>query len=108
MKNTLFYGDDLDALHEYLPDGSEDLFYLDPPLDSNRNFNGRTDGFGRWRGVTARRDTEGHSQRRVIRKAELSHIMVKRCLGCIWDGAISPVTSLEGEERLRRRRVLGR
>lgn len=38
-KNTLFYGDNLDILREYIPDESVDLIYLDPPFNSNRNYN---------------------------------------------------------------------
>jgi DNA modification methylase len=38
--NTLFYGDNLDILREYVPDESVDLIYLDPPFNSNRNYNG--------------------------------------------------------------------
>lgn len=38
-KNTLFYGDNLDILREYVTDESVDLVYLDPPFNSNRNYN---------------------------------------------------------------------
>jgi site-specific DNA-methyltransferase (adenine-specific) len=38
-KNTLFYGDNLDILREYIPSESVDLIYLDPPFNSNRNYN---------------------------------------------------------------------
>ena len=31
-KNTLYCGDNLDILREYIPDESVDLIYLDPPL----------------------------------------------------------------------------
>lgn len=37
--NTLFYGDNLDILREYIPNESVDLVYLDPPFNSNRNYN---------------------------------------------------------------------
>jgi len=37
--NTLFYGDNLDILREYILAGSVDLVYLDPPFNSNRNYN---------------------------------------------------------------------
>src|SRR5215218_6352755 len=37
--NTLFYGDNLPILREYIPDESIDLIYLDPPFNSNRNYN---------------------------------------------------------------------
>jgi hypothetical protein len=38
-ENTLYYGDNLDILREYVPDESVDLIYLDPPFNSNRNYN---------------------------------------------------------------------
>jgi DNA modification methylase len=37
--NTLFYGDNLPILREHIPDESVDLVYLDPPFNSNRNYN---------------------------------------------------------------------
>ncbi len=37
--NTLYYGDNLDILREYIKDESVDLIYLDPPFNSNRNYN---------------------------------------------------------------------
>ncbi len=38
-ENTLFYGDNLPILREYIPDESIDLIYLDPPFNSSRNYN---------------------------------------------------------------------
>jgi len=38
-KNTLFYGDNLIILREHIPSESVDLIYLDPPFNSNRNYN---------------------------------------------------------------------
>jgi site-specific DNA-methyltransferase (adenine-specific) len=32
-ENTLFYGEDLLILREYVPDESIDLIYLDPPFN---------------------------------------------------------------------------
>lgn len=37
--NTLYYGDNLDILREHIPAESIDLIYLDPPFNSNRNYN---------------------------------------------------------------------
>ena len=37
--NTLFYGDNLDILREYIPDEFIDLIYLDPPFNSSRSYN---------------------------------------------------------------------
>ena len=41
MKNRLYYGDNLAVLRnrEYFPDECVDLIYLDPPFNSNRNYN---------------------------------------------------------------------
>lgn len=39
MPNTLYYGDNLPLLREYIPDESVDLIYLDPPFQSNRDYN---------------------------------------------------------------------
>lgn len=38
-ENTLFYGDNLEILRDYLIDECVDLIYLDPPFNSNRNYN---------------------------------------------------------------------
>lgn len=37
--NTLYYGDNLHILREYIQDESVDLVYLDPPFNSNRTYN---------------------------------------------------------------------
>jgi site-specific DNA-methyltransferase (adenine-specific) len=37
--NVLYYGDNLDILRDYIPSGSVDLVYLDPPFNSNRDYN---------------------------------------------------------------------
>jgi DNA modification methylase len=39
MENTLYYGDNLDILKRYIPEESVDLVYLDPPFNSNANYN---------------------------------------------------------------------
>ena len=39
MTNTLYYGDNLDILRQYVPDESVDLVYLDPPFNSNASYN---------------------------------------------------------------------
>jgi len=38
-KNILYYGDNLDILRRYVKDESVDLIYLDPPFNSNQNYN---------------------------------------------------------------------
>jgi hypothetical protein len=37
--NVLSYGDNLDILRRYLPDAAVDLVELDPPFNSNRDYN---------------------------------------------------------------------
>ena len=39
MENTLYYGDNLRILKEYIPDESVDLIYLDPPFNSQADYN---------------------------------------------------------------------
>ncbi len=45
--NTLYYGDNLDVLQQYIKDETVDLVYLDPPFNSNATYNvlfGEQDG----------------------------------------------------------------
>ena len=37
--NTLYYGDNLNILRRYVKGESVDLIYLDPPFNSDRNYN---------------------------------------------------------------------
>ena len=37
--NTLFYGDNLHILRDYIEDASVDLVYLDPPFNSSATYN---------------------------------------------------------------------
>ena len=37
--NALYYGDNLSILRDFIPDQSIDLIYLDPPFNSNRDYN---------------------------------------------------------------------
>jgi site-specific DNA-methyltransferase (adenine-specific) len=37
-ENVLYYGDNLEILRRYIEDESVDLVYLDPPFNSNRNY----------------------------------------------------------------------
>lgn len=39
MKNTLYYGDNLEILRKHIVDESVDLIYLDPPFNSNKSYN---------------------------------------------------------------------
>ena len=38
-KNQLYFGDSLDILRNHIADSSVDLIYLDPPFNSNSNYN---------------------------------------------------------------------
>ncbi|GIV14420.1 MAG: hypothetical protein KatS3mg021_2702 [Fimbriimonadales bacterium] len=37
--NTLYYGDNLEVLRKHIGDETVDLIYLDPPFNSNRDYN---------------------------------------------------------------------
>ncbi len=39
MSNELYYGDNLEILRNHMADDSVDLIYLDPPFNSNRDYN---------------------------------------------------------------------
>lgn len=39
MKNTLYYGDNLEILRKSIPPESVDLVYLDPPFNSDQTYN---------------------------------------------------------------------
>jgi site-specific DNA-methyltransferase (adenine-specific) len=39
MENVLYYGDNLDILRRHVAAESVDLIYLDPPFNSNANYN---------------------------------------------------------------------
>lgn len=39
MRNTLFYGDNLDILRKHVTDACVDLVCPDPPFNSNRDYN---------------------------------------------------------------------
>jgi len=39
VRNTLYYGDNLSILREYIASESVDLVYLDPPFNSSRSYN---------------------------------------------------------------------
>ncbi len=38
-KNKLYYGDNFDILQRYIKEESVDLVYLDPPFNSNQDYN---------------------------------------------------------------------
>ena len=39
MRNTLYYGDNLEILQLHIPDECIDLIYLDPPFNSSQDYN---------------------------------------------------------------------
>jgi len=39
IKNTLYYGDNMEILREHIPEESVDLIYLDPPFKRNQDYN---------------------------------------------------------------------
>lgn len=39
LPNTLYYGDNIEILRKHVPDAAVDLVYLDPPFNSNRDYN---------------------------------------------------------------------
>ena len=39
FQNTLYYGDNLEVLRRYIKDETVDLIYLDPPFNSNQDYN---------------------------------------------------------------------
>lgn len=39
MVNRLYYGDNLNVLRDHIASESIDLIYLDPPFNSNANYN---------------------------------------------------------------------
>ena len=45
--NKLFYGDNLEVLQQHIGDESVDLCYVDPPFNSNRNYNQIYNNIGR-------------------------------------------------------------
>src|SRR5215210_4537182 len=58
--NTLYYGDNLDILRRYIDDESVDLIYLDPPFNSNADYNvlfAEKDGTQAHAQITAFEDT---------------------------------------------------
>ena len=59
-ENTLYFGDTLDIMREYISDESVDLIYLDPPFNSKATYNelyGEKDGTQSRAQITAFEDT---------------------------------------------------
>ncbi len=47
MKNSLYYGDNLEVLRKHIRDETIDLVYIDPPFNSKRNYNQIYNNIGR-------------------------------------------------------------
>lgn len=47
MKNSLYYGDNLEVLRKHIRDETVDLCYIDPPFNSKRNYNQIYNNIGR-------------------------------------------------------------
>ncbi len=64
-KNLLFYGDNLEVLRLHVKDESVDMVYLDPPFNSNQDYNvlfGRREGHPAAAQIRAFEDTWGWDQ----------------------------------------------
>lgn len=75
--NHLYYGDNLDILRQHIGDETADLIYLDPPFNSNRDFNiifQEQDVSGKHAQVQAFEDTWHWDQE----SARMYHQMVKQ------------------------------
>jgi DNA modification methylase len=69
VTNTLYYGDNLDVLRQHIADESVDLVYLDPPFNSNANYNalfGEQDGARSAAQIQAFTDTWRWDQAAVV------------------------------------------
>ena len=90
-KNTLYYGDNLDILRRYIDDESVDLIYLDPPFNSNADYNvlfAEKDGTRAHAQITAFKDTWTWDLAAVQEYAEVlrsGHDRVAKCLKGIHD-----------------------
>jgi DNA modification methylase len=89
--NTLYYGDNLDILRRYIADESVDLIYLDPPFNSNADYNvlfAEKDGTQAHAQIKAFGDTWTWDQGAAQEYAEVlrsGHDRVAKCLKGIHD-----------------------
>ena len=100
--NTLYYGDNLKILRDYIKDESVDLIYLDPPFNSNRNYNVLFRGrFGQ------RQRIADHGVRRHValeprRRADLQRTDKRTRPGRPHDRELSPVHRQQPDDGLSR------
>ncbi len=84
--NTLYYGDNLEVLRRYVQDESVDLIYLDPPFNSNADYNvlfAEKDGTQAHAQITAFEDTWTWDMEAAQEYAEVlraGHERVAKCL----------------------------
>jgi adenine specific DNA methylase Mod len=84
--NTLYYGDNLDILRRYIDDESVDLIYLDPPFNSNADYNvlfAEKDGAQAHAQIKAFKDTWTWDLEAAAEYAEVlrsGHDRVAKCL----------------------------
>lgn len=89
--NTLYYGDNLDILRRYVEDESVDLVYLDPPFNSNADYNvlfAEKDGTQAHAQIKAFEDTWSWDLEAAQEYAEVlrsGHDRVAKCLKGIHD-----------------------
>jgi site-specific DNA-methyltransferase (adenine-specific) len=89
--NTLYYGDNLDILRRYIDDESVDLIYLDPPFNSNADYNvlfAEKDGAQAHAQIKAFKDTWTWDLEAAAEYAEVlrsGHDRVAKCLKGIHD-----------------------
>ena len=89
--NTLYYGDNLDILRRYIEEESVDLIYLDPPFNSNADYNvlfAEKDGQAAHAQITAFEDTWTWDTESAAEYAEVlrsGHDRVAKCLKGIHD-----------------------
>jgi DNA modification methylase len=90
-QNTLYYGDNLDILRRYVADESVDLIYLDPPFNSNADYNvlfAEKDGAQAHAQITAFEDTWTWDMEAAAEYAEVlrsGHNSVAKCLKALHD-----------------------
>ena len=90
-QNTLYYGDNLDILRRYVADDSVDLIYLDPPFNSNADYNvlfAEKDGTQAHAQINAFKDTwtwDREASAEFNEVLQSGHGRVAKCLKCLHD-----------------------
>ena len=100
--NTLYYGDNLKILREYIKDESVDLIYLDPPFNSNRNYNVLFRGRIGQRQRIADHGIRRHLALKPRRRADIQRTDKRTRPGRTDDRIFSPVHRLQPDDGLSR------